>query len=148
MLHPYLLGSQSVCPPLSKLPGASVGKLELGASSLREPLGLFIPYRSITLSVPYERFPSFFYYCLSYFVTRGNLFSSAFPLCSRRIVPSPGWLMCLQVTQVTCLSGIQCCCRKSCMPLCVFSLLLLFPVVEQFKDNIYQLRRVHCRRTS
>ena len=34
--------SQSICLPLSKLPGAPVGKLELDASGPRETPGLFI----------------------------------------------------------------------------------------------------------
>ena len=50
------------------------------------------------------------------------------------------WLTSLWVTG---LPGIQCCCQKSSIPSCILLLLLLCPIVEHFKSNIYQLRRVH-----
>ena len=50
MLLPDLAGSQSTCLPLSKLPGAPVGKLELNASGPRELPGLFILHQCSFLS--------------------------------------------------------------------------------------------------
>ena len=89
MWHPYLLESQSTCSPLSKLPRAPVGKLELDASSPREFLGLFIHYQSVPLFLPNERFLSSLYYSTSYFYCKAIFFSNALPPCSKDIVPSP-----------------------------------------------------------
>ena len=65
MLLLDLAGSQSTCLPLSKLPGAPVGKLELNASGPRELPGLFILHQC-SFFLPEKRHLSFFYCFPSY----------------------------------------------------------------------------------
>lgn len=62
ILHIYLSENQSACPPVSKLPGTPVGKLEFGAS--RTSLGLFIHRQSDPLSTMRDFCLSFIDFCL------------------------------------------------------------------------------------
>lgn len=67
---------------------------------------------------------------------------SPVPFLLSHFVPSPVWLTSFSVT---CFPRIQGCCQKWYS---LFHLLLsMFSAVEQFKNNIYQLRRVHAKCT-
>ena len=140
MLHLYLSESQSTCSPLSELPGAP-GEIGIGCLKSKGAPGLFII--RVFLSFYHMRCSHLFYCLLSYSLAQGNLFSNALPLYSKRIVLSP---MVAYLSSGYLPSGTPMLLSEK---LCSFlhSLLSLFLVVERFKSNIYQLRRVHSKCT-